>query len=49
MRTTNVAFGGPDRKTLFITEAEQGVILKAALPTPGRADVRALVVMRSWR
>ena len=35
MRTTNVAFGGPDRKTLFITEAEQGVILKASLPTPG--------------
>ncbi len=35
MRTTNVAYGGPDRKTLFITEAEQGVILKATLPTPG--------------
>ena len=36
MRTTNVAFGGPDRKTLFITEAEQGVILKAQLPAPGK-------------
>ena len=35
MRTTNVAFGGPDRKTLYITEAEQGVILKVTLPTPG--------------
>jgi gluconolactonase len=35
MRTTNVAYGGPDRKTLFITEAEHGVILKAKLPTPG--------------
>lgn len=35
MRTTNVAFGGPDRKTLFITEAEHGVILKASLPVPG--------------
>ena len=36
MRTTNVAFGGPDRKTLFITEAEHGVILKARLPHPGK-------------
>ena len=35
MRTTNVAFGGPDRKTLFITEAEQAAILKVTLPTPG--------------
>jgi gluconolactonase len=35
LRTTNVAFGGPDRRTLFITEAEHGVILKAKLPTPG--------------
>lgn len=36
IRTTNVAFGGPDRKTLYITEAEQGVILEAQLDTPGR-------------
>jgi len=36
MRTTNVAYGGPDRKTLFITEAEQGVILKAQLPVAGK-------------
>src|SRR5690606_24629405 len=35
-RTTNVAFGGPDRKTLFITEAEHGVILSAELPHAGR-------------
>jgi len=36
IRTTNVAYGGPDRKRLFITEAEQGVILQADLETPGR-------------
>ena len=30
MRTTNVTYGGPDRKTLYITEAEHGVILKAS-------------------
>ena len=33
---TNVAYGGPDRKTLFITEAGQGAILKVDLPTPGK-------------
>ena len=32
----NIAFGGPDNKTLFITEAEQGVILKAQLPVAGK-------------
>src|SRR5438309_1533424 len=31
VRTTNVAFGGPDNKSLFITEAEHGVILHARL------------------
>ena len=36
LRTTNVAYGGPDRKTLYITEAEQGVILAAQLPVSGR-------------
>lgn len=36
LRTTNVAFGGPDRRTLFITEAEQGAILQVRLPHPGR-------------
>ena len=36
MRTTNLAFGGPDNKTLFITEAEHGVILKAQLPVAGK-------------
>lgn len=34
-RTTNIAFGGPDRKTLFITESETGTVLAAAMPTPG--------------
>ncbi|HSE78315.1 MAG TPA: SMP-30/gluconolactonase/LRE family protein [Alphaproteobacteria bacterium] len=33
---TNVAFGGPERRTLFITESEQGVILMAEMPAPGR-------------
>jgi gluconolactonase len=34
--TTNMAYGGPDRKTLFITESETGTILTAPMPTPGR-------------
>lgn len=36
MRTTNVAFGGPDRRTLFITEGEQGAILQVRMPIAGR-------------
>lgn len=36
LRTTNVAFGGPDRRTLYITEAERGAILTARLPHAGR-------------
>lgn len=35
MRTTNVAYGGPDRRTLYITEAEHGAILTVRMPTPG--------------
>lgn len=35
--TTNVAYGGPDRRTLYITEAETGSILRAELDVPGRA------------
>lgn len=35
LRTTNIAFGGPDRRTLYITEAEQGAILQASLPQAG--------------
>lgn len=34
--TTNLTFGGADRRTLFITEAENGVILKVALATAGQ-------------
>lgn len=34
--TTNVAYGGKDRKTLFITESESGQILTAQLNVPGR-------------
>ena len=36
MRTTNVAYGDADRRSLFITEGEHGAILKARLPVPGR-------------
>mgnify|MGYP006276284297 CR=1 FL=1 len=36
IRTTNMAYGGPDRRTLFITESEDGVILRARLPVAGR-------------
>ena len=37
IRTTNIAYGGEDRRTLYITESEQGVILRAKLPVAGRA------------
>jgi len=37
IRTTNVTYGGPDLRTLYITEAEHGAILRARLPTAGRA------------
>jgi len=33
--TTNVAYGGPGNKTLFITESDTGTILKAELPVAG--------------
>jgi len=33
--TTNIAFGGADGKTLFITESESGSILQARVPSPG--------------
>jgi len=32
---TNAAYGGPDGKTLFITESETGTILQARLEVPG--------------
>ena len=37
MRVTNVAYGGPDRKTLFMTEADSGAVLAADLDVPGLA------------
>jgi gluconolactonase len=37
IRTTNVAYGGPDRRDLYITESEQGCILRARVEVPGRA------------
>jgi gluconolactonase len=36
IRTTNVAYGGADLSTLFITESEHGVILTARMEVPGR-------------
>lgn len=35
IRTTNCTFGGPDFKTLYITESESGSILRAPLPSAG--------------
>ena len=32
---TNVAFGGPDRSTLYCTESVSGSVLRAPLDTPG--------------
>jgi gluconolactonase len=36
MSTTDAAYGGPDGKTLFITEAAEGVILTTRLPVAGK-------------
>ena len=36
LHTTNVAFGGADGKTLYITESESATILRARLDTPGK-------------
>lgn len=33
--TTNLVFGGPDRRTLFITEAHSGSVLAARVDVPG--------------
>jgi gluconolactonase len=35
-KTTNVAYGDPDMRSLFITEAESGTVLHARLPRPGK-------------
>lgn len=34
--TTNIAYGGPDRKTIYITDSSTGTILMARVPTAGR-------------
>ena len=36
LTTTNVAFGGPEYRTLFITESETGTVYRADLPVAGR-------------
>ena len=36
LATTNLAIGGPERKTLFITESETGTILRASLRVAGQ-------------
>ena len=36
LHTTNVAFGGPDGRSLFITESASGCILRAELDVPGK-------------
>ena len=36
LATTNLAYGGPDRKSLYITESETGTILVARMPVAGR-------------
>jgi len=37
MSTTNLAFGGEDRRTLFCTESVSGTILVARAPHAGTA------------
>jgi Gluconolactonase len=33
--TTNIAFGGPDNRTLFITESQTGTVMMAKMDVPG--------------
>jgi gluconolactonase len=35
--TTNIAYGGPDRRTVYITESETGTILTARLEVAGKS------------
>jgi len=35
-KMTNIAFGGPDNRSLFITESDSGTILRAEMPHAGR-------------
>ena len=34
--TTNIAYGGVDRRTMYITESESGAILRATMPVAGK-------------
>jgi gluconolactonase len=34
---TNVAYGGDERRFLYMTESQTGTVLRAEMPTPGRA------------
>lgn len=34
-QTTNLAYGGPDMRSLFITETQTGTVLVARMPVPG--------------
>jgi len=34
--TTNMVYGGADRRRLFITESETGTILQCEMPVPGQ-------------
>lgn len=35
LATTNLAYGGPENRHLYITESDTGTVLEAELPTPG--------------
>ena len=35
MTTTNIAFGGPESRTLFVTESDTGNVLAAEVPVSG--------------
>ena len=39
LTTTNVAYGGIDNKSLYITESESGCVLVARVPVAGRLMV----------
>ncbi|MCX7863482.1 MAG: SMP-30/gluconolactonase/LRE family protein [Novosphingobium sp.] len=43
VHTTNLAYGGPDRRSLFITESGSGTILKAHMPVPGRKVLTTVI------
>ena len=36
LATTNLAYGGPDGKTLYITESESGSVLSVPMEVPGQ-------------